>query len=83
MKEKLIGGLIGGREKSRYTLEYHYLGDSETRKSEFVCMTMLDAINRTFESENWRPIVFDTIIVKENIGVETIVGEIKIVEDNK
>lgn len=82
MKEKLIGGLIDGREK-RYTLEYHCLGDSEIRKSEFVCMTMLDAINRTFESENWNPIVFDTIIVKENIGVETIVGEIKIVEDNK
>ena len=82
MKEKLIGGLIDGRE-NRYTLEYHYLGDPEIRKSEFVCMTMLDAINRTFESENCRPIVFDTIIVKENIGVETIVGEIKIVEDNK
>ena len=59
MKEKLIGGLIGGREK-RYTLEYHYLGDHETRKSEFVCMTMLDAINKTLESENWSPIVFDT-----------------------
>ena len=55
MKEKLIDG----REK-RYTLEYHYLGDHETRKSEFVCMTMLDAINLTLESENWRPIVFDT-----------------------
>lgn len=61
MKEKLIGGLIDCREK-RYTLEYHYLGDSETHKSEFVCMTMLDAINRTLESENWRPIVFDTFI---------------------
>ena len=59
MKEKLIGGLIDGREK-RYTLEYHYLGDHETRKSEFVCMTMLDAVNKTLESENWSPIVFDT-----------------------
>lgn len=82
MKEKLIGGLIDGRE-SRYTLKYHCLGDNETRKSEFVCMTMLDAINRTLESENRRPIVFDTIIVEENIVGETIVGEIKIVEDNK
>ena len=61
MKEKLIGGLIDGRE-SRYTLEYHYLGDSETRKSEFVCMTILDAINLTLEKENWRPIVFDAFI---------------------
>ena len=78
MKEKLIDG----REK-RYTLEYHCLGDSEIRKSEFVCMTMLDAINRTFESENWNPIVFDTIIVKENIVAETVVGEIKIIEGNK
>ena len=63
MKEKLIGGLIGGlidgREK-RYTLEYHCLGDSEIRKSEFACMTMLDAINKTLERENWSPIVFDT-----------------------
>lgn len=63
MKDKLIDGLIGGlidgREK-RYTLEYHCLGDSEIRKSEFVCMTMLDAINKTLESENWSPIVFDT-----------------------
>ena len=59
MKEKLIGGLIDGREK-RYILKYHYLGDSEIRKSEFVCMTMLDAINKTLESENWSPIVFDT-----------------------
>ena len=82
MKEKLIGGLIDGREK-RYILKYHYLGDSETRKSEFVCMTMLDAINRTLESENRNPIVFDTIIVKKNSVVETIVGEIKIVEGNK
>ena len=77
MKEKLIGGLIDGREK-RYTLEYHCLGDSEIRKSEFVCMTMLDAINKTLERENWRPIVFDTIIVEvknvvENIVVENIV----------
>ena len=72
MKEKLIGGMINGRDK-RYTLEYHYLGDSETHKSEFVCMTMLDAINRTFESENWRPIVFDTIIVREINAVENIV----------
>lgn len=61
MKEKLIGGLIDGREK-RYTLEYHYLGDSEIRKSEFVCMTMLDAINKTLERENWSPIVFDAFI---------------------
>lgn len=61
MKEKLIGGLIDWRKK-RYTLEYHYLGDSETRKSEFVCMTMLDAINLTLERENWRPIVFDTMV---------------------
>ena len=82
MKDKLIGVMIDGREK-RYTLEYHYLGDHETRKSEFVCMTMLDAINLTLESENCRPIVFDTIIVEENIVGETIVGEIKIVEDNK
>ena len=59
MKEKLIGGLIDGHEK-RYILKYHYLGDSEIRKSEFVCMTMLDAINKTLESENWSPIVFDT-----------------------
>ena len=59
MKEKLIGGMIDGRDK-RYTLEYHCLGDSEIRKSEFVCMTMLDAINKTLESENWSPIVFDT-----------------------
>ena len=59
MKEKLIGGLIDGREK-RYTFEYRCLGDSEIRKSEFVCMTMLDAINKTLESENWSPIVFDT-----------------------
>ena len=63
MKEKLIGGLIDwlfdGRTK-RYTLEYHCLGNSEIRKSEFVCMTMLDAINKTLESENWSPIVFDT-----------------------
>ena len=59
MKEKLIGGLIDGREK-RYILKYHYLGGSKIRKSEFVCMTMLDAINRTLESENWSPIVFDT-----------------------
>ena len=59
MKEKLIGGLIDGREK-RYILKYHYLGDSEIRKSEFVCRTMLDAINKTLESENWSPIVFDT-----------------------
>lgn len=78
MKEKLIGGLIDGREK-RYTLKYHCLGDSEIRKSEFVCMTMLDAINRTFESENWNPIVFDTIIIEKKNAVETIVGEIKIV----
>ena len=82
MKEKLIGGLICGREK-RYILEYHYLGEPKTFKSEFVCMTMLDAINRTFESENWNAIVFDTIIVEENIVGETIVGEIKIAEDNK
>ena len=61
MKEKLIGGLIDGREKI-YTLEHHCLGDSETRKSSFVCMTMLDAINLTLERENWRPIVFDTFI---------------------
>ena len=63
MKEKLIGGLIGGLidgRKKIYTLEYHCLGDSEIRKSEFVCMTMLDAINKTLESENWSPIVFDT-----------------------
>ena len=65
MKEKLIGGLIDGREK-RYILKYHCLGDSEIRKSEFVCMTMLDAINRTLESENWRPIVFDTFIIEDN-----------------
>ena len=55
MKEKLIDG----REK-RYTLKYHYLGDPEIRKSEFVCMTIFDAINKTLESENWSPIVFDT-----------------------
>lgn len=61
MKEKLIGGLIGGREK-RYTLEYRYLGEPKTRKSEFVCMTILDAINLTLESENWSPIVFDAFI---------------------
>ena len=78
MKEKLIDG-----RESRYILKYHYLGNPQIRKSEFVCMTMLDAINRTFESENWNPIVFDTIIVEENIVGETIVGEIKIVEDNK
>ena len=78
MKEKLIDG----REK-RYTLEYHCLGNSEIRKSEFVCMTILDAINRTFESENWNPIVFDTIIIEKKNAVETIVGEIKIIEDNK
>ena len=65
MKEKLIGGLIDGREK-RYTLEYHCLGDSEIRKSEFVCMTMLDAINKTLESENWSPIVFDTFTEEDN-----------------
>ena len=65
MKEKLIGGLIDGREK-RYTLEYHCLGDSEIRKSEFVCMTMLDAINLTLERENWNPIVFDTFMVENN-----------------
>ena len=65
MKEKLIGGLIDGREKI-YTLEYHCLGDSEIRKSEFVCMTMLDAINKTLESENWSPIVFDTFIIEDN-----------------
>ena len=81
MNGKLIGGLIDGREK-RYTLEYHCLGDSEIRKSEFVCMTMLDAINKTFESENWRPIVFDTIIVEEKIAVENIVVE-NIIEDSK
>ena len=65
MKEKLIGGPIDGRE-SRYTLEYHYLGEPKTCKSEFVCMTMLDAINLTLESENWRPIVFDTFIIEDN-----------------
>ena len=65
MKEKLIGGLIDGREK-RYTLEYHYLGDSEIRKSEFVCMTMLDAINKTLEREDWEPIVFDTFMVEDD-----------------
>lgn len=65
MKEKLIGGLIDGREK-RYTLEYHYLGDSEIRKSEFVCMTMLDAINKALERENWSPIVFDAFMEKGN-----------------
>lgn len=74
MKEKLIGGLIGGREK-RYILKYHYLGDSETRKSEFVCMTMLDAINLTFERENWRSIVFDTVIVERKNVVENVVVE--------
>ena len=65
MKEKMIGGLFCGRE-NRYTLEYHYLGDHETRKSELVCMTILDAINLTLESENWRPIVFDTFIIEDN-----------------
>lgn len=53
----------GGR---RFKLEYHYLGDPETRKSEFVCMTILDAINLTLESENWRPIVFDEFIEEDS-----------------
>lgn len=46
----------------RFKLEYHYLGDSEIRKSEYVCRTMLDAINLTLEREDWRPIVFDAFI---------------------
>ena len=53
----------GGDHK--FTLGYHYLGDPENRKSEFVCMTILDAINRTLASENWRPIVFDTFIEED------------------
>ena len=59
MKEKLIGGLIDGREK-RWSVEYHGRGGSEIGKSECVCMTMLDASDKTLESENWGPIVFDT-----------------------
>ena len=55
----------------RFTLEYHYLGDPETRKSEFVCMTMLDAVNLTLESENWRPIVFDKFIEEDEFMEET------------
>lgn len=67
MKEKLIGGLICGREsEKRYILEYHYLGEPKIFKSEFVCRTMLNAINLTLESENWRPIVFDTFIIEDN-----------------
>lgn len=53
----------------RFTLEYHYLGNSETRKSEFACMTMLDAINLTLECENWRPIVFDKFIEEDSGSV--------------
>ena len=41
----------------------------------FVCMTMLDAVNKTLESENWNPIVFDTIIVKKENVVKNIVVE--------
>lgn len=52
--------------ESRFILTYHYLGDSSnTRKTEFVCRTMLDAVNRTLDYENWRPIVFDTFEQKE------------------
>ena len=49
----------------RFTLEYHYLGNPEIRKSEYVCMTILDAINLTLEKENWEPIVFDTFIEED------------------
>ena len=79
MKEKMIDG----REKI-YTLKCHYLGDSGTDFSvvyEGHCL--LDAVNHALEAVNWLPIVFDTIIVEENIVGETIVDEIKIVEDNK
>ena len=62
--ERRVEMFIRGGDR-RFTLEYHYLGDPETRKSEFVCMTILDAINLTLESENWRPIVFDTFTEEE------------------
>lgn len=54
--------------KYRFTLEYHYLGNLVIRKSEFICMTLLDAINQTLNRENWRPIVFDAFIEEEQEG---------------
>ena len=79
MKEKLING-----RESRYTIKCHYIGHSRIDFSiVYNGHSVLDAINHALESVNWLPIVFDTIIVEENIVGETIVGEIKIVKDNK
>ena len=79
MKEKMIDG-----HEKIYTLKCHYLGDSnEDFSIVYNGNCLLDAINHAMESVNWNPIVFDTIIVEKNIVGETIVGEIKIVEDNK
>ena len=82
MKEKLIGGLIDGREK-RYMLKCHYLGDSGTDFSiVYDGHCLLDAVNHALEQVNYDPIVFDTIIVEEKIAVENIVVE-NIIEDSK
>ena len=79
MKEKMIDG----REKI-YTLKCHYLGDSGTDFSVvYDGHCLLDAVNHVLEAVDYNPIVFDTIIIEKKNTVETIVGEIKIVEDNK
>lgn len=53
--------------RRRYTLTYHYLGDSsKTYTTIQFCMTLIDAINLTMSDVNWQPILFDSYIEENN-----------------